>query len=245
MASYKRFEDTPAWRLSQDYAYAIFEITREECFKYRGDLVNQLRRAALSISNNIAEGFARGTTKDFLNFLYISRGSCAETRSMLYFALKFPEMAALRERLTALLADGDKLGAQLWGWIDTLQNSDIEGMRAYTDERRDEHEREVVRVDAPKRLSAAEYSRIAQEQGDAAARKEQTRRMAAWIDALGAEDERLTARAKEKGAPTCERCGAVMALRHSKTGSKFWGCTKYPACTFTKPYQPKRLSIDN
>ena len=69
MASYKRFEDTPAWRLAQDYAYAIFEVTREDCFKYRGDLVNQLRRAALSISNNIAEGFSRGTTNDFINFL--------------------------------------------------------------------------------------------------------------------------------------------------------------------------------
>lgn len=53
---------------------------------------------------------------------------------MLYFALRFPEMAVVRDRLTALLADGDKLGAQLWGWIDTLQNSGIEGMRAYTDE---------------------------------------------------------------------------------------------------------------
>ena len=245
MASYKRFEDTPAWRLSQDYAYAIFEITREECFRYRGDLVNQLRRAALSISNNIAEGFARGTTKDFLNFLYISRGSCAETRSMLHFALKFPEMTGCRDRLMALLADGDKLGAQLWGWIDSLQNSDIEGLRAYTDERRDEHEREVVRTATPKRLSDAEYGRIAREQGDEAARKEQARRMAAWLDSLDANDERLVARAKEKGAPTCERCGAVMTLRHSKTGSKFWGCTKYPACTFTMPCQPKRSSIDD
>ena len=125
MASYKRFEDTPAWRLAQDYAYAIFEVTREDCFKYRGDLVNQLRRAALSISNNIAEGFSRGTTNDFIYFLYISRGSCAETRSMLYFALKFPEMSGCRERRERLLQDGDRLGAQLWGWIDSLQNSEI------------------------------------------------------------------------------------------------------------------------
>ena len=50
MASYKRFEDTPAWRLAQDYAFAIFEVTREECFKFRGDLVNQIRRASLSVS---------------------------------------------------------------------------------------------------------------------------------------------------------------------------------------------------
>lgn len=241
MASYRRFEDTPAWRLSQDYAYAIFEVTREECFRYRGDLVNQLRRAALSISNNIAEGFARGTTRDFINFLYISRGSCAETRSMLFFALKFPEMAACRDRLEKLLTDSDRLGRQLWGWIDSLQNSDIEGLRAYTDDRREEHEREVVRVDAPTRMGAAEFNRVAQERGLEAAYAEQRRRMSAWLESSLAEDERLVARAKEKGAPTCERCGAIMTLRHSKTGSKFWGCTKYPACGFTKPYRSKTI----
>lgn len=239
MASYKRFEDTPAWRLAQDYAYAVFEVTREECFKFRGDLVNQLRRAALSISNNIAEGFARGTTKDFINFLYISRGSCAETRSMLFFALKFPDMSVCRERLEQLLLDSDKLGAQLWGWIDSLQNSEIDGMRSYTDQRRDEHEREVVRADAPKRLSAFEYNRIAAEQGIAVADKVKIERMRAWLDAQDEHDERLAARAKEQGAPTCEKCGAVMTLRHTKTGAKFWGCSKYPACSFTKNYQPK------
>ena len=239
MATYKRFEDTPAWRLAQDYAYAVFEITREECFKYRGDLVNQLRRAALSISNNIAEGFARGTTKDLINYLYISRGSCAETRSMLYFALKFSEMSVCRERLERLLLDSDELGAQLWGWIDALQNSDINGLRGLNDERREEHEREVVQADGPKRLSAAEFSQIATEQGIEVARKVQCERMGAWIDSLTTRNERIAARAREKGAPTCEKCGAVMALRHSKTGSKFWGCTKYPECSFTMSYQPK------
>lgn len=239
MASYKRFEDTPVWRLAQDYAYAIFEVTREECFKYRGDLVNQLRRAGLSISNNIAEGFARGTTKDFINFLYISRGSCAETRSMLFFALKFPEMSTCRERLEQLLQESDRLGAQLWGWIDSLQNSEIDGMRGFDDARRNEHEREVVRADAPKRLSAIEYNRIAQEQGLAVAEKVKIERMRAWLDAQDVQDARLVERAKDQGAPTCEKCGAVMTLRHTKTGAKFWGCSKYPACSFTKNYQPK------
>lgn len=241
MASYKRFEDTPAWRLAQDYAYAIFEVTREDCFKYRGDLVNQLRRAALSISNNIAEGFSRGTTNDFIYFLYISRGSCAETRSMLYFALKFPAMSGCRERLERLLQDGDRLGAQLWGWIDSLQNSEISGMRGLTDERRKEHDREVAQMDAPKRLSVAEFNQIAAVQGVAAAEKACCGRMSAWIDSQETHDERLAARAKERGAPTCEKCGVVMMLRHSKTGAKFWGCPNYPACTCTKNYQPKSV----
>lgn len=239
MASYKRFEDTPAWRLAQDYAFAVFEVTREDCFKFRGDLVNQLRRAALSISNNIAEGFARGTTNDFINFLYISRGSCAETRSMLFFALKFPEMAAVRERLERLLADSDRLGSQLWGWIDALQNSEISGMRGLTDDRREEHAREVARAGVPQRMSAAEYNQMAMQQGVKAANKARFERMKAWLDALDEQDARRAAQAKKQGAPTCEKCGAVMTLRHSKTGSKFWGCSKYPTCTFTKDCQPK------
>ncbi len=239
MASYKRFEDTPAWRLAQDYAYAIFEVTREDCFKYRGDLVNQLRRAALSVSNNIAEGFSRGTTNDFINFLYISRGSGAGTRAMLYFARRFPGGSDCRERLERLLRDGDKLGAQLWGWIDSLQNSEIGGMRGLTDERRKEHEREVAQTDAPKRLSAAEFNQIAAEQGIAAAEKAWCGRMSAWIDSLETHDERLAARAKEQGAPTCEKSGAVITLRHSKTGTKFSGRPNYPSCTCTKRYQPK------
>lgn len=239
MASYKRFEDTPAWRLAQDYAFAIFEVTREDCFKFRGDLVNQLRRAALSIFNNIAEGFARGTTNDFINYLYISRGSCAETRSMLFFAMKFPEMAVCRERLEQLLLDSDRLGSQLWGWIDSLQNSEIGGMRDLTDARREEHGREVARANAPKRMSPSEYNRIAAERGVAAADKEQHERMRAWIDSLDAQERMNAARAEAQGVPTCEKCGAVMTLRHSKTGAKFWGCSKYPACSFTKSYEPK------
>ena len=239
MASYKRFEDTPAWRLAQDYAFAIFEVTREDCFKFRGDLVNQLRRAALSISNNIAEGFARGTTNDFVNFLYISRGSCAETRSMLFFALKFPEMSVCRERLERLLQDSDRLGSQLWGWIDSLQNSEISGMRGLTDARRKEHEQEIVRAKAPSRLTPAEYNRIAAEQGIEAADKARFERMRAWLGSLEAQDAQRAALAEERGAPTCEKCGSVMTLRHSKTGAKFWGCPNFPGCSFTKSYQPK------
>ena len=239
MASYKRFEDTPAWQLSQDLALAVFAVTKAECFKFRGDLVNQLRRAALSISNNIAEGFARGTTKDFLNFLYISRGSCAETKSMVYFALRFPEMDVCRAELEALLADCDRLGKQIWGWIDALQNSSIEGMRALDDERREERMREAAEEATPKRMSNAEFGKLIREKGREAALKESSARFDAWCKATPTRSEQLAEMGRMQGAPNCEMCGAPMVLRHSKTGSKFWGCTKYPACTHTLKYQAK------
>ena len=61
MASYRQFEDLPVWQAAIDLAATVFDLTSHPAFKFRGDLVNQIRRAALSVSNNIAEGFERGT----------------------------------------------------------------------------------------------------------------------------------------------------------------------------------------
>ena len=52
MASYKRFEEIPVWNLAIDLASAVFELTSHSAFKYRGDLVNQIRRSALSVSKS-------------------------------------------------------------------------------------------------------------------------------------------------------------------------------------------------
>ena len=59
---YQRFEDLPVWQLAADLAAKMFEWTQNPSFRAKGDLANQLQRATLSISNNIAEGFERGTT---------------------------------------------------------------------------------------------------------------------------------------------------------------------------------------
>ena len=52
----------------------MFRLTADKSFQAQGDLRSQLQRAALSISNNVAEGFERGTTQELLTFLYIARG---------------------------------------------------------------------------------------------------------------------------------------------------------------------------
>ena len=84
---YARFEDLPVWMAAVDLAQRVYRITRRRFFAQPGDLRDQLRRAALSISNNIAEGFERGSTSELLAFLYIARGSAGEVRSMLRFTL--------------------------------------------------------------------------------------------------------------------------------------------------------------
>lgn len=79
----QKFEDIIAWQKSQDLAVDIYAIFKEsKDFGFR----DQICRAVVSISNNIAEGFDRSSNADFKRFLYISSASCSEVKSMLYLA---------------------------------------------------------------------------------------------------------------------------------------------------------------
>jgi four helix bundle protein len=93
---YGRFEQLPVWNAAIDLAERIFLLTDDQNFRRKGDLANQLERAALSISNNVAEGFERGTTAELLTFLYYARGSAGEVRSMLHLCDRLPHLADSR-----------------------------------------------------------------------------------------------------------------------------------------------------
>lgn len=80
---YSRFKELPVWQAAIEFALKVFEFTSSSDFRGLGDTKNQLERATLSISNNIAEGFERGTTTELIHFLYVARGSAGESRSML------------------------------------------------------------------------------------------------------------------------------------------------------------------
>ena len=136
MPTYKRFEDLPVWNAAIDFAVRVFKLTEHPSFKYKGDLVNQLRRAALSVSNNIAEGFERGSTQELINFLYIARGSAGESRSMVLFSLRLGAMNECKDDLERLGAEAESVSRQLRAWLDSLQNSDIEGQRHLNDNTR-------------------------------------------------------------------------------------------------------------
>lgn len=105
---------------------------------------DQLDRAALSVANNIAEGFERGTTNELLAFIYIARGSVGEVRSMLCLkerpAGRAHGPAALRSQICDLKAIAESCSRQLRAWADSLQNSEIKGPRHLTaaSRRRDE-----------------------------------------------------------------------------------------------------------
>jgi four helix bundle protein len=86
--TYKRFEDLPAWQKAAELYELTGELIDDPEFKASRSFQDQLDRAALSVSNNIAEGFERGMTNELLAFLYIARGSAGETRSMLRLKLR-------------------------------------------------------------------------------------------------------------------------------------------------------------
>src|SRR5258708_38624110 len=81
--TYQRFEELPVWQRAAELYEAAEDLLENEAFRASRGFRDQLDRAALSVSNNIAEGFERGTTNELLAFLYIARGSAGEVRSML------------------------------------------------------------------------------------------------------------------------------------------------------------------
>jgi len=129
---YERFEDLPVWQSAIDLAVAVYNLTKDPFFDQPGDLRGQLRRASLSVSNNIAEGFERGTTAELLAFLYISRGSAGETRSMLLFTERFAEAAHLKSQISDLKLLAESCSRQIRAWAETLQDTDIKGQRHLT-----------------------------------------------------------------------------------------------------------------
>ena len=103
MATVRRFEELECWQEARKFVSLIYGITRNERFRKDFDLVGQMRRSGISAMANIAEGFHRASSRDFLKFLDYSRASIAETVSHGYVALdqKYidePEMAKVHDQ---------------------------------------------------------------------------------------------------------------------------------------------------
>lgn len=83
MAKYASFEDLEVYKATIEFTIEIFELLKKEKFKKEWIFTDQLKRATLSISNNIAEGFERETDKELIRFLYFSKGSAGEVRNII------------------------------------------------------------------------------------------------------------------------------------------------------------------
>lgn len=133
---YSRFEELPVWQDAIELAVRVFALTAKPCFRNHSGTRNQLENAVVSISNNIAEGFERGTTQETLTFLYIARGSSGEVRSMLCLLERAPGFEDLRSEIPDLRSRALSISKQLRAWAESMQNSDIRGQRYLTDKSR-------------------------------------------------------------------------------------------------------------
>ena len=136
MATYQRFEDLPVWQAAADLYDRTDNFLTAAPPRLSASFRDQLERAALSVSNNIAEGFERGTTNELLMFLYIARGSAGEVRSMLIVAARRPYLSNFKSEISDLKALAESCSRQLRAWADSLQNSDIAGPRHLNDQTR-------------------------------------------------------------------------------------------------------------
>ncbi len=144
--TYQRFEDLPVWQKAAELYELTEDLLENNAFTASRGFRDQLDRASLSVSNNIAEGFERGTTKELLAFIYIARGSAGEVRSMLCLKERRASRQSwpqnLKSEISNLKSLAEACARHSRGWANSLQNSDIAGQRHLNDKtRRDDDQK--------------------------------------------------------------------------------------------------------
>jgi four helix bundle protein len=127
MAKIKKFEDIESWRKARKLTKDIYSVTSQGKFLRDFSLKDQIRRAAVSILSNIAEGFERGGDKEFLQFLAIAKGSSGEVRSQLYVALNLEYISSTQ--FDALAEAATEVSQLLSGFMKYLRESSLRGSR--------------------------------------------------------------------------------------------------------------------
>jgi 3-oxoacyl-[acyl-carrier protein] reductase len=118
-----RFEDMQVWKQARNLVRAVYEISNGNRFSKDFGLRNQITRAAVSIMSNIAEGFERKSNNEFIQYLFVAKGSAGELRSQLYAAydLKYID----DEKFNELLISTEQISKSLSGFIKYLKKSNL------------------------------------------------------------------------------------------------------------------------
>jgi four helix bundle protein len=127
MAKVKRFEDLKSWKKARALTKEVYRTTLTGSFAKDFGLRDQMRRAAVSILSNIAEGFERGGDKEFLQFLAIAKGSAGELRAKLYVALDQNYLGP--ERFDLLHREAIEISQLISGFMKYLKESDLRGSK--------------------------------------------------------------------------------------------------------------------
>ena len=129
MAKYTQFEELPVWMEAARLYNRVLDLLEEPGVPLTPGFRNQLDRAALSVSNNIAEGFERVTTNELLAFLAIARGSGGEVRSMMAVVKDRPKLKSHIRHLQDIRALAESCARQLTAWTSSIEGSPVQGKR--------------------------------------------------------------------------------------------------------------------
>ena len=127
MSTIEKFEDMEVWQHARSIAKAVYIHSKQGQFSKDYGLRDQIQRAAVSIMSNIAEGFERGTNKEFIQFLFIAKGSAGEVRSQLYIAFDLGYIE--KDEFEKLNAELLSISQQLSGFIKYLRSSEMKGQK--------------------------------------------------------------------------------------------------------------------
>ena len=118
-----KFEDLPIWRLSLKLTKEIYDITSKKEFSRDFGLRDQIRRAIISVSSNIVEGFEKNNNNEFIRFLKIAKGSIGEVRNHLHIALVVKHIE--QNEFDHLREETQALSMQIGGFIVYLETKRI------------------------------------------------------------------------------------------------------------------------
>jgi four helix bundle protein len=127
MSRIEKFEDQEGSKLARALTSLIYNVSGTGDFSRDFALRDQIRRAAISIASNVAEGFERDGDKEFLQFLSMAKGSCGEVRAQLYLALDRAYIS--KEQFAQLCSKAVELSRVLSGLIHYLKNSQLSGRK--------------------------------------------------------------------------------------------------------------------
>ena len=123
----QKFEDLDVWKQARILNQEIFKLTNQDGFSKDYSLKDQIRRSAGSVMDNIAEGFERNGNKEFIQFLYIAKGSNGEIRSQLYRGLDYGYFN--QSRFDDLYGMSINIGLLLGSFIKYLKSSEMKGSK--------------------------------------------------------------------------------------------------------------------
>jgi len=125
VATVERFEELRVWREAREIVGIVYQLTAKFPPTERYGLASQMQRAAVSTMSNVAEGFERGTTREFINFLYIARGSNGEVRSPVYVALDLGYIS--QSECNGLIRRCETLSRRIYNFIEYLKHTPFKG----------------------------------------------------------------------------------------------------------------------